>query len=174
MTFLILDHFQIIFIGGFLFFPDHFQFNRDGRGYANGAAGKGLVRAIHSALKRADVRPEELGHINAHGKSTQRDDLIESRAYHQAFGSLADQIPVTALKGYFGDFDAGSGAVELAGSLLALQHGHLPRTLNYEIPDPRCRLNVVRDEPLKLSNFTGLSVNRTKMGQSVAAVFRAV
>jgi len=146
----------------------------DGRGYSNGAAGKGLVRAIHAALKRADVRPEELGHINAHGKSTQRDDLVESRAYHQAFGSLADQIPVTALKSYFGDFDAGSGAVELAGSLLALQHGQLPRTLNYEIPDPRCRLNVVRDEPLQLHNGTGLSVNRTKMGQSVAAIFRAV
>ncbi|MEO1998717.1 MAG: beta-ketoacyl-[acyl-carrier-protein] synthase family protein, partial [Planctomycetaceae bacterium] len=136
--------------------------------------GRGLVRAIQAALQRADLTPADLGHINAHGKSTQRDDLVESRAYHQAFGRLADQIPVTALKSYFGDFDAGSGAVELAGSLLALQHGQLPRTLNYEIPDPRCRLNVVRDEPLKLTNRTGLSVNRTKMGQSVAAIFRAI
>jgi 3-oxoacyl-[acyl-carrier-protein] synthase II len=146
----------------------------DGRGYYNGAGGTGLVRAIRAVLDRAQVQPNDLGHVNAHGKSTQRDDLVEARAYHSALGDIAGKIPVTALKSYFGHFDAGSGAVELAGTLLSLKHGEIPATLNYETPDPRCRLNVVHGAPTRLANLTALKVNRTAMGQSAAAVLRAV
>lgn len=146
----------------------------DGKGYSNGAGGTGLVRAIQAALRRAGLVPREIGHINAHGKSTQRDDLVEARAYHRALGPSAETIPVTALKSYFGHFDAGSGAVELAGSLLALRHSEVPHTLNYEIPDPRCRISVVHDGPARLRTGTALSVNRTSMGQSAAAILRAV
>ena len=146
----------------------------DGRDPANRASGLGLARSIDMALKRSNLTPRDLGHINAHGKGTQKDDVAESRAYHQALGSVAESIPVTALKSYFGHFDAGAGAVELAGSLLAMRHGHLPMTLNYRNPDPLCRLNIVHDEPLKMTNGIALSVNRTRMGQSAAAVIRAV
>ena len=146
----------------------------DGKGYSNGAGGTGLVRAIEAAMRRSGIRPDEIGHINAHGKSTQRDDLVEARAYHLALGDAANEIPVTALKSYFGHFDAGCGAVELAGSLLALRHAELPATLNYEVPDPRCRLNVVSGESIRLRNRTALSVNRTAMGQSAATVIRAI
>ena len=146
----------------------------DGRGYQNGAGGTGLVRAMSAAMDRAGIRPDELGHINAHGKSTKRDDWVESRAYHQALGDEAETIPVVALKSYFGNFDAGAGAVELAGSIMALRNGMLPMTLNYEHPDPLCRLNVVHDEPVRLRNRTAMSVNRTIMGQSTAAVLRAI
>jgi 3-oxoacyl-[acyl-carrier-protein] synthase II len=146
----------------------------DGSGFSNEAGGTGLVRAIEQAMRRAGVSPRELGHINAHGKSTQADDLVESRAYHRAFGDNAEKIPVTALKSYFGHSDAGSGAVELAGSVLALRYGELPMTLNYEHPDPRCRINVVHDEPLRLRSRSALSVNRTSVGQSAAVVVRAV
>jgi 3-oxoacyl-[acyl-carrier-protein] synthase II len=146
----------------------------DGTGYQNGAGGTGLVRAIESALTQAGIDPREIGHINAHGKSTQRDDLVEARAYHRALGDAAETIPVTALKSYFGHFDAGSGAVELAGSVLALRHQQVPATLNYEVPDPRCRLNVVHREPIDRRPLTALSVNRTNIGQSAAAILRAV
>jgi len=146
----------------------------DGTGYSNGAGGTGLVRAIGSALAQSGLRPDELGHINAHGKSTQRDDLVEARAYHRALGDAAESIPVTAMKSYFGHFDAGSGAVELAGSLLALRHGEVPATLSYEIPDPRCRLNIVHGGPMRQNLRTALSVNRTAVGQSAAAVIRAL
>lgn len=125
-------------------------------------------------MRRAGISPQDLGHINAHGKSTQRDDLVEARAYHRAFGTDIDQIPVTALKSYFGHFDAGSGAVELAGSVLALKHRLVPATLNYETPDPRCRLNIVHGEPYKLRKPTAIKVNRTAMGQSAAAIIRAM
>jgi 3-oxoacyl-[acyl-carrier-protein] synthase II len=134
----------------------------------------GLVRAMQSALRRSGIRPEEIGHINAHGKSTQRDDVVESTAYRQALGPVSEKIPITALTSYFGFFDAGTGAVELAGSLLALRHQELPMTLNYETPDPGCPLNVVRSEPLRLKNSIGMSVNRTHLGQSAACLFRSV
>jgi 3-oxoacyl-[acyl-carrier-protein] synthase II len=146
----------------------------DGRGHANQASGTGLVRAIETAVARAGIKPCEIGHINAHGKSTQRDDLVEARAYHRALGAAAESIPVTAMKSYFGYFDAGSGAVELAGTLLALKHGEVPLTLNYDFPDPRCRLNVVHEQSAPMGTRTALSVNRTAMGQSAAAIVRAI
>ncbi|HLQ46712.1 MAG TPA: beta-ketoacyl-[acyl-carrier-protein] synthase family protein [Planctomycetaceae bacterium] len=145
----------------------------DGREDGEAASGRGLVLAIQAALRRAGIDPRELGHINAHGKSTQPEDVIEARAYHAALGTSAESIPVTALKSYFGQFDCGSGAVELAGSLLALRHGELPATLNYRTPDSRCRLRVVRDEPRRLRNPLALKVSRTSMGQSAAVVLRA-
>ncbi len=146
----------------------------DGKGLANESAGVGLVRAMESAIGRAGIRPGELGHINAQGKSTQSDDIVESRAYHRVFGDVVMRIPVTALKSYVGHFDAGAGAVELAGTLLSLKNGFIPATLNYEIPDPRCRLNVARGEATRMSTRTAITVNRTAMGQSAAAVLRAL
>jgi 3-oxoacyl-[acyl-carrier-protein] synthase II len=145
----------------------------DGRDDEVSAGGRGLVRAMEAVMQRAGVRPEEIGHINAHGKSTLRDDLMEAQAYHRALGSAVERIPVTALKSYFGNFEAGVGAVELAGSVLALRHGELPRTLNYAHPDPLCRLNVAR-EPVRLKSGLALSVNRTSMGQSVATLLRSL
>ena len=146
----------------------------DGRGAANEAAGLGLVRAMESALRQSGVRPDELGHINAQGKSTQPDDIVEARAYHRVLGDYIMNVPVTALKSYVGHFDAGAGAVELAGTLLSLKNGYVPATLNYEIPDPRCGLNVVRGEAVRMRNRTAVTVNRTAMGQSAAAVLRAI
>jgi 3-oxoacyl-[acyl-carrier-protein] synthase II len=146
----------------------------DGKGSVNESGGMGLVRAIEASVRNASIRPEELGHINAQGKSTQPDDIVESRAYHRALGDCLLKVPVTAMKSFVGHFDAGAGAVELAGTLLSLKNGEVPATLNYEIPDPRCRLNVVQEGPQKLKTRTALTVNRTAMGQSAAAVLRAI
>ncbi|MEW4489579.1 beta-ketoacyl-[acyl-carrier-protein] synthase family protein [Thalassoglobus sp. JC818] len=145
----------------------------DGRGYENGSGGRGLSNAMTAALKRSEISPSEIGHINAHGKSTLRDDFVEAKAYHRTLGDEGGRIPVTALKSYFGNFEAGSGAVELVGSILAMKHGEVPATLNYKHPDPNCRLNVVR-EPQRLRSSVAMSVNRTSMGQSAAAILRAV
>jgi 3-oxoacyl-[acyl-carrier-protein] synthase II len=146
----------------------------DGAGYSNGSGGRGVARSIQSALRRADIEPRDIGHINAHGQSTQRDDLVEARGYYWGLGDAAARIPVTALKSYFGHFEAGSGAVELAGTLMSLRHQMVPSTLNYHIPDPRCRLNVVHDGPMELRSPTAMTINRTSMGQSAAAIIRAI
>jgi 3-oxoacyl-[acyl-carrier-protein] synthase II len=146
----------------------------DGKGHVNESSGAGIVRSVQAALNRGRTRADEIGHINAHGKSTQPDDIVESRAYHRVFGDCVLKVPVTAMKSFVGHFDAGGGAVELAGTLLSLKNGVVPATLNYEVPDPRCRLNIVRESPHRLSSRTALSVNRTAMGQSAAAVLRAL
>ena len=146
----------------------------DGSGHTNSSDGRGIARSIQTALRRSNLEPDQIGHINAHGKSTQRDDLVEARGYYWGLGDATRRIPVTALKSYFGHFDGGSGAVELAGSLLSLRNETLPATLNYRIPDPRCRLNVVHDGPQPLRNLTALTVNRTAIGQSAAAIIRAL
>jgi 3-oxoacyl-[acyl-carrier-protein] synthase II len=146
----------------------------DGFGGQISAGGTGLVRSIASVLRKSGVLPQEIGHINGHGKSTKRDDLVEARAYHRALGTAAETIPVMGLKSYFGTFDAGTGAVELAASVLGLRQGMVPFTRNYETPDPLCGLNVIHAEPLTLKNRTSLKVNRTEMGQSAAAILRAI
>lgn len=146
----------------------------DGNTSTSAVDGRGIARSIQAALRRSQIEPDQIGHINAHGKSTQHDDVVETRGYYWGLGDVARQIPVTALKSYFGHFDGGSGAVELAGSLLALRNETLPPTLNYRIPDPRCRLNVVHDGPQPLRNLTAMTVNRTAVGQSAAAIIRAL
>lgn len=146
----------------------------DGFGDQAAAGGTGLVRSIASVLRKSGVLPQEIGHINGHGKSTKRDDLVEARAYYRALGSAAETIPVMGLKSYFGSFDAGTGAVELAASVLGLSQGMVPFTRNYETPDPLCGLNVIQGEPMTLKNRTSLKVNRTEMGQSAAAILRAI
>src|SRR5204863_3695111 len=67
----------------------------DGRGYQNGAGGTGLVRSIDSVLRKSGLLPEAIGHINAHGKSTKRDDLVEARAYSRALEDASETVAVT-------------------------------------------------------------------------------
>jgi len=120
------------------------------------------------------MTPKDLGHINADGKSTQVDDRIEAKALGLAMGEWVERVPVIALKSYVGYSEAGSSALELAGSLLALKHGRIPQTLNYQYPDPECPLDVVHGEPMKPAHSTALCVNRTRIGQSAAVLLRAL
>lgn len=144
----------------------------DGRPQKRAMGSPGLVHAIRAAMTSAGITPGELGHINAQGIASLKEDAIEAASYREALGESAKKIPVTALKSYFGHSDAGSGAMELAGSLFALKNGLIPQTLNYETPDPACDLNVVRNGPIEFTQPTALCVNRTRLGQSAAVVLR--
>ena len=139
------------------------------------SGGTGLVNAMRAALRKGGIDSHRaIGHLNAHGKSTRWDDLVESRALRTMFGDDLAGVPVTALKSHFGYTDAGSGALELAGSVLALRHRKLPMTLGFETPDPLCGIDVIHDGPLDLRGRTALSVNRTGAGEGAAAVIQAV
>lgn len=129
-------------------------------------AGVAIRQAIRAALAQAGLRPSDVGHVNAHGMSTRHDDRIEAQAIRDVLGD----VPVTAPKSFFGNLGAGSGAVEMAASLLAFAHGQIPPTLNYETPDPECPVNVVHGHPLPTSNRTALVLNHSRLGQSVAVV----
>ena len=78
----------------------------------------------------------------------------------------AEKIPVTALKSSLGNSGASCGTIELAGSLAGLRAGGVPPTLNYKVPDPECRLNIVRDKPASVTNRVFLNANVTSMGQA--------
>jgi 3-oxoacyl-[acyl-carrier-protein] synthase II len=132
-----------------------------------------LARAMKSALHDAGRSPEAVGHINAHGLGTTERDADEARAIHEVFGGLADNLPVTAPKSYFGNLGAGGAVVELAASLLALRDGRLPRVLNYETPDPAFRLNVVANDDTPAGrSFLNLSV--TPQGQAAVLFVAAM
>src|SRR5262249_54389648 len=107
--------------------------------------GTGLARVIRSALNEAGVGPGDLDHVNAQGFSGVETDAWEARAIRAALGDHCP--PVFAAKSYLGNLGAGGAPVELAISLLALQHGTLPPTLNYEEPDPACAVPVLARQP---------------------------
>ncbi len=130
--------------------------------------GRAIGRALEAALAAAGLQSFHIGHVNAHGISTREDDRIEAQAIHDVLGD----VPVTAPKSYFGNLGHGSGMVELAVSLLALQRGVVPPTLNYETPDPECPVNVVTDvQPTDRAAFVKLNHNTT--GQAAAVVITA-
>jgi len=129
-----------------------------------------ISNSIRSALKNAGVEPGDIGHINAHGLGEQVFDVKEFQAIQDVFGDKATEVPVTALKSYFGNSGSGCGIVEASGSLVALQKGVIPATLNYETSDADCPLNVVHNEPLATSNKLFLKISSTTFGQASASV----
>lgn len=129
----------------------------------------GVAHSIRAALQSAGLNAADIGHVNAHGLSTVPDDITEATAIRSILGD----VPVTALKSYFGNLGAGGGAVELAGSLLDLAAGIVPRTLNYERPDPRCPVNVVHGQPLTGCKPVVLKLSQSSTGQTAALVVAA-
>lgn len=127
--------------------------------------GDAIRRAIRAALAAAKMESTDIGHVNAHGISTREDDPIEARAIRETLGD----VPVTAIKSYFGNLGQGSGMVELATSLIAVEQGVIPPTLNYETPDPDCPVNVMTEAtPATKRSFVKLNHNTT--GQAAAVV----
>lgn len=127
-----------------------------------------LANATRMALEDAGIAPAEVGHINAHGLGTRAGDRAEAAALAEVFGEHLSEIPVVALKSYFGNLGAGSGVVELIGSLLALQHGKLPKVLNYSTPDPECPVRAASGSESPGKSAVALSV--TPQGQATVLV----
>jgi len=121
--------------------------------------------AMNLALQDAGVKPEDVDYINAHGTSTKLNDSCETRAIKIVFDSRAYKIPISSNKSMFGHIIAGAGAVEAVASVLTLNNGLIPPTINYETPDPECDLDYVPNVARKaetsvcLSNSFGLGGN---------------
>lgn len=110
--------------------------------------GEPAARAMHLALQEAQVRPEQIGYINAHGSSTPLNDKTETLAIKQVFGEQAYAIPISSTKAMHGHAFGATGAVEAAICALAFQHHYLPPTINYVTPDPECDLNYLPNRGL--------------------------
>jgi 3-oxoacyl-[acyl-carrier-protein] synthase II len=136
--------------------------------------GIGTEIAIRAALRDAKLAPGEIGHVNAHGAATVVSDLAEARAINRVFGGGAGGgVPVTALKGYFGNIVSGCGAVELIASLLGANRGLIPPALNCDHVDPACgAIDLVTGGPRQSENPTFLNTNLTRHGQAAALIVR--
>jgi 3-oxoacyl-[acyl-carrier-protein] synthase II len=104
--------------------------------------GDGAYRAMRMALAKADVAPEQVGYINAHGTATQLGDIAEARAIERLFG-VARRVPVSSTKSMTGHLLGAAGGVEAIAAILALRDGMLPPTINCDDLDPACPLDVV-------------------------------
>ncbi|RMF98043.1 MAG: beta-ketoacyl-[acyl-carrier-protein] synthase II [Candidatus Schekmanbacteria bacterium] len=123
--------------------------------------GDGAVRCMEATIKDAEVNPEEVSYINAHGTSTPLNDKIETTAIKNVFKDNAYKIPVSSTKSMTGHLLGAAGAIESVFSVLSIEKGFIPPTINYEEKDPECDLDYVpneaRDADLKyvLSNSFG-------------------
>ena len=104
---------------------------------------EGMARAMSGALKAADLLPEDIDYINAHGTATRWNDLLETQAIKQVFGNYAGNVPVSSTKSMHGHTIGAAGAVEFIASLLAIKNQALPPTINLDQPDPECDLDYL-------------------------------
>ncbi|HEY8496822.1 MAG TPA: beta-ketoacyl-ACP synthase II [Limnochordales bacterium] len=105
--------------------------------------GEGAYRAIRRALEDAEVSPDEIDYINAHGTSTEYNDYFETLAIKRALGEAAYRVPISSTKSMTGHLLGAAGAVEAIVCLLAMERGLIPPTINHEVPDPGCDLDYV-------------------------------
>ncbi|PIC05852.1 beta-ketoacyl-[acyl-carrier-protein] synthase II [Anoxybacillus flavithermus] len=123
--------------------------------------GEGGVRAMRQALHDANMQPEEIDYINAHGTSTEYNDKYETMAIKEVFGEHAYKLAVSSTKSMTGHLLGAAGAIEAIFSVLSIHDGVIPPTINYETPDPECDLdyvpNVARKQNVRavLSNSLG-------------------
>jgi 3-oxoacyl-[acyl-carrier-protein] synthase II len=123
--------------------------------------GEGAARCMAMALKSAGISPEEVDYINAHGTSTEYNDLYETMAIKAVFKEHAKKLAVSSTKSMTGHLLGGAGGVETISTVLTIHRGVIPPTINYDTPDPECDLdyvpNVARtvDVRVALSNSFG-------------------
>lgn len=126
-------------------------------GHMTDPAAEGEERAMRMALRDAGIGPEAIGYINAHGTGTRANDRIETEAIRSLFEAGANALPVSSTKSMHGHAMGASGAIEAALSLIALNDGWLPPTLNLTAPDPECDLDYVPLRPRRARVETFLS-----------------
>jgi len=119
--------------------------------------GDGAIRCMKMAMKDAGLKPEDIDYINAHGTSTQLNDLTETIAIKAVFGEHAKKIPISATKSMTGHLLGAAGSTEAIFTILSLRDGILPPTLNYEEPDPECDLDYVPNVARRQNVKTGMS-----------------
>jgi 3-oxoacyl-[acyl-carrier-protein] synthase II len=111
--------------------------------------GEEPARAIELAMKEAGISAQDVDYVNLHGTSTQLNDRIETRALKLALGERAPKTPMSALKSQIGHPQGACGAAGVAATLVTIQHGMIPPTINIEAPDPECDLDYVPDRGRK-------------------------
>jgi nodulation protein E len=133
----------------------------------------GPARAMRGALREAGLEPEAIGYINAHGTGTPGNDPVESSAIREVFGAHADKIGVSSTKSMHGHALGAAGALEAIATILALYHGILPPTANFNERDPECDLDYIPNQARALRVEAALSNSFAFGGLNAVVAFRA-
>jgi 3-oxoacyl-[acyl-carrier-protein] synthase II len=134
--------------------------------------GEGAARAIRQALERAGVTPDEIDYIKAHGTATVLNDVTETNVIKNVFGERAKNIPISAVKSMIGHLLGASGSVEAIITILAMNHGIAPPTVNLTHPDPGCDLDYVPNVARRVSIRTAMSNSFGFGGHNSVLIFR--
>lgn len=134
---------------------------------------RGVILAMQRALARSGVSPEQVGYVNAHGTSTPLGDAAESQAIERVFGEHATggTLAVSSTKSMHGHLLGAAGAIEGIATALALHHGIIPPTTNYEVPDPECTLDYVPNVARKAALAVAMSNGFGFGGHNTSVVF---
>lgn len=119
--------------------------------------GEGAARAIRAALRDAQLRPEQIDYVNAHGTSTELNDKFETMAIKTVFGEHARKLAISSNKSMIGHLLGASGAVEFVATVLTIQNDIAPPTINYENPDPDCDLDYIPNHSRPMVVNTAIS-----------------
>jgi len=112
--------------------------------------GEGATRCMRMGLRNAQINPEDVSYINAHGTSTPQGDIAETQAIKTVFGEHARKVAVSSTKGATGHMLGAAGAVEMIVCAKAIQEDIVPPTINYEFPDAECDLDYVPNTARKM------------------------
>ena len=134
--------------------------------------GDGAIRCLQMALDDAGLAPQEVQYINAHGTSTDLNDVAETKAIKAVFGEHSHQLAVSSTKSMTGHLLGGAGGVEAVISVLALLNGMIPPTINYETPDPDCDLDYVPNQARKADLTCVLSNSFGFGGTNAVLIFK--
>ena len=124
------------------------------------------------AIRDAAIEPAAIGYINAHGTSTPYNDKFETLAIKRVFGDHARRLAVSSTKSMTGHLLGAAGGIEAIATALALHHGLLPPTINYETPDPECDLDYVPNQARKVDVEYALSNAFGFGGTNATLLFR--
>ena len=136
--------------------------------------GAGAAGCMAICLADSGIEPQQIGYINAHGTSTEYNDANETRAIKKVFGEYAPRIPVSSTKSMTGHLLGGAGGVEAVFTVLTLERGWIPPTINYEERDPDCDLDYVPNVARQAQVDVALSNSYGFGGTNVCLAFRRV
>jgi 3-oxoacyl-[acyl-carrier-protein] synthase II len=134
--------------------------------------GAGIGMALRRAFKSAGISAEDVSYINAHATSTGLGDVSESKAIEAVFGEVAKKVAISSTKSMTGHLLGAAGAIEGVATTLAVYHDIIPPTINYEFPDPECRLDYVPNVARRANVEIALSNGFGFGGHNSVAVFK--
>lgn len=134
--------------------------------------GEGAARSMAMALKGADITPDMVNYINAHGTSTEANDKLETAAIKKVFGDNAQKVAISSTKSMTGHLLGAGGAVEAIACLLAIRDSIAPPTINYETPDSECDLDYVPNTARKMNIDIAMSNSFGFGGHNATLIFK--